>query len=105
MRNGLEIYMAHRIGADWIWYNAIKRGMELKKSSGARSSLENKKVEVVESVEMELYKRVRSYIAKARAKVYAVANKEKTEDRRRRGSETNLVAALIFDTLCPKLCI
>ena len=33
-------------------------------------------VEVVEAVEAELYKRVRSYIAKARAKVYTVANKE-----------------------------
>lgn len=33
-------------------------------------------VEVVESVETELYAKVRGYIAKARAKVYAVANKE-----------------------------
>ena len=33
-------------------------------------------VAVVEAVEAELYKRVRSYIAKARAKVYTVANKE-----------------------------
>ena len=33
-------------------------------------------VEVVEAVEAELYKRVRSYIAKARAKVYTFANKE-----------------------------
>ena len=33
-------------------------------------------VEVVEAVEAELYKRARSYIAKARAKVYTVANKE-----------------------------
>lgn len=48
----------------------------MKKSSGAKSSLANSKVEVVESGEAELYKRVRSYIAKARAKVYAVANKE-----------------------------
>ena len=32
-------------------------------------------VEVVESVETELYAKVRGYIAKARAKVYAVANK------------------------------
>ena len=35
-----------------------------------------RKVQVVESVETELYKNVRRYIAKARAKVYAVANKE-----------------------------
>ena len=33
-------------------------------------------VAVVEAVEAELYKCVRSYIAKARAKVYTVANKE-----------------------------
>lgn len=33
-------------------------------------------VEVVESVETELYAKVRGYIAKARAKVYAVANRE-----------------------------
>jgi len=45
---------------------------ELKKCSATRKA----PVEVVESVEAELYKRVRGYIAKARAKVYAVANKE-----------------------------
>lgn len=48
----------------------------MKKDSKAKSSLIKPDVEVVESVEAELYKRVRSYIAKARAKVYAVANKE-----------------------------
>jgi len=44
---------------------------ELKKCSTRKAP-----VEVVESVEAELYTRVRGYIAKARAKVYAVANKE-----------------------------
>lgn len=48
----------------------------MKKVSRVSPSLANPKVEVIESVEAELYKRVRSYIAKARAKVYAVANKE-----------------------------
>ena len=33
-------------------------------------------VEVVETVETELYAKVRGYIARARAKVYAVANTE-----------------------------
>ena len=48
----------------------------MKKSSKTKSFLIKPDVEVVESVEAELYKRVRSYIAKARTKVYAVANKE-----------------------------
>lgn len=48
----------------------------MKKASRVSPSLANPKVEIVESAEAELYKRVRSYIAKARAKVYAVANKE-----------------------------
>lgn len=50
--------------------------LTMKKSSKTKSSLIKPDVEVVESVEAELYKRVRSYIAKARTKVYAVANKE-----------------------------
>ena len=33
-------------------------------------------IEIVESVEKELYKKVRAYIAAARAKVYTVANEE-----------------------------
>lgn len=48
----------------------------MKKARKAESALIKPDVEVVESVEADLYKRVRSYIAKARAKVYAVANKE-----------------------------
>ena len=48
----------------------------MKKARKAKAALIKPDVEVVESVEAELYKRVRSYIAKARAKVYAVANKE-----------------------------
>ena len=48
----------------------------MKKARRAKAALIKPDVEVVESVEAELYKRVRSYIAKARAKVYAVANKE-----------------------------
>ena len=48
----------------------------MKKTRKAKTALIKPDVEVVESVEVELYKRVRSYIAKARAKVYAVANKE-----------------------------
>jgi len=46
------------------------------KKKVVKKSVRSVSVEVVESVEAELYKRVRSYIAKARAKVYAVANKE-----------------------------
>ncbi|MBR4614961.1 MAG: hypothetical protein IKO55_05090, partial [Kiritimatiellae bacterium] len=48
----------------------------MKKAHKAKAALIKPDVEVVESVEAELYKRVRSYIAKARAKVYTVANKE-----------------------------
>ncbi len=48
----------------------------MKKARKAQTALIKPDVEVVESVEAELYKRVRSYIAKARAKVYTVANKE-----------------------------
>ena len=48
----------------------------MKKARKAKAALIKPDVEVVESVEAELYKRVRSYIATARAKVYAVANKE-----------------------------
>jgi len=48
----------------------------MKKVRKAKTALIKPDVEVVESVEAELYKRVRSYIAKARAKVYTVANKE-----------------------------
>ena len=48
----------------------------MKKARKAKAALIKPDVEVVESVEAELYKRVRSYIAKARAKVYTVANKE-----------------------------
>ena len=48
----------------------------MKKAREAETALIKPNVEVVESVEAELYKRVRSYIAKARAKVYTVANKE-----------------------------
>ena len=48
----------------------------MKKARKAETALIKPNVEVVESVEAELYKRVRSYIAKARAKVYTVANKE-----------------------------
>ena len=48
----------------------------MKKARKAKAALIKPDVEVIESVEAELYKRVRSYIAKARAKVYAVANKE-----------------------------
>ena len=48
----------------------------MKKARKAETALIKPNVEVVEFVEAELYKRVRSYIAKARAKVYTVANKE-----------------------------
>ena len=48
----------------------------MKKTRKAKTALIKPDVDVVESVEAELYKRVRSYIAKARAKVYTVANKE-----------------------------
>ena len=48
----------------------------MKKARKAQTALIKPDVEVVESVEAELYKNVRSYIAKARAKVYTVANKE-----------------------------
>jgi hypothetical protein len=48
----------------------------MKNASKAKSALIKPGVEVVESVEAALYKRVRSYIAKARAKIYTVANKE-----------------------------
>ena len=48
----------------------------MKKACKAKTALIKPDVEVVESVEAELYKSVRSYIAKARAKVYTVANKE-----------------------------
>lgn len=48
----------------------------MKEARKAKAALIKPDVEVVESVEAELYKRVRSYIAKARAKVYTVANKE-----------------------------
>lgn len=48
----------------------------MKKARKAKTALIKPDVEVVESVEAELYKSVRSYIAKARAKVYTVANKE-----------------------------
>ena len=48
----------------------------MKKARKAKTALIKSDVEIVESVEAELYKSVRSYIAKARAKVYTVANKE-----------------------------
>ncbi len=48
----------------------------MKKARKAQTALIKPDVEVVESVEAELYKSVRSYIAKARAKIYTVANKE-----------------------------
>ena len=55
----------------------IEQGFRtMKKARKAKTALIKPDVEVVESVEAELYKSVRSYIAKARAKVYTVANKE-----------------------------
>ena len=48
----------------------------MKREVSSKRTKRQMPVEVVESDETELYTRVRGYIAKARAKVYAVANKE-----------------------------
>ncbi len=54
-------------------------------------------VEVVESVETELYVKVRRYIARARAKVYAAANSEMVVAYWNVGREPSQHAAVLPD--------